>query len=338
MAAGVVFVGAAADPVAAVLDAHARGDLIALRTSGTTSRPRSVLRTTASWVDSFPAVSRLTGIDAAARVWVPGPLAATMNLFAAVHARVLGARLVGSAAEATHAHLTPALLTRLLDAGTDLDGRHVVVAGDRLGRDLARRAAAAGVRTSSYYGAAELSFVAWGADESDLRAFPGVEVAVRDGEIWVRSPFLSAGYAEDDGPLRVDAAGWATVGDRGRLDGGVLTVTGRDAGTVVTGGATVLVADVEQALRRASGGDVVVLGVPSARWGALVAAVVPDRATFLRARAAASTELSRAQRPVLWFAAPDPPLTAAGKVDRAALGDLAAAGRLPRLARSEGPR
>src|SRR4051812_1006450 len=49
-------VGAAADPVAAVLEAHDRDELIALRTSGTTNVPRAVVRTTGSWVDSFPHV------------------------------------------------------------------------------------------------------------------------------------------------------------------------------------------------------------------------------------------------------------------------------------------
>ena len=47
------------------------------------------------------------------------------------------------------------------------------------------------------------------------------------------------------GPFTVDADGFATVGDRGSLAGGVLTVAGRGAEVVLTGGATVLVADVE---------------------------------------------------------------------------------------------
>ncbi|HEX2074030.1 MAG TPA: AMP-binding protein [Geodermatophilus sp.] len=324
-------VAAADDPVAAVLSAHDRGELLALRTSGTTSRPRAVLRTTASWVDSFPAVSALAGIDSSSRVWVPGPLSATMNLFAAVHARWAGAAVTPTPEDATHAHLTPALLARCLDAGTDLRGRHVVVAGDRLGEGPARRAAAAGVRTSHYYGAAELSFVAWGAHESDLRPFPDVEVAIRDGEIWARSPYLSRGYAGEPGPLRVDADGFATVGDRGRLVDGVLTVTGRDAGTVVTAGATVRVADVERALRDAAGSEVYVVGIDHPRLGAVLAALLPDRTAFPRVHAAARTELSRAQRPVRWFHLPDLPLTAAGKVDRAALADLAATGAVPPL-------
>lgn len=331
MPGGVRDVGTAEDPVAAVLDAHADAGLIALRTSGSTSRPRSVIRTAASWVESFPEVSRLAGIDASSRVWVPGPLTATMNLFAAVQARWAGAVVTAAREDATHAYLTPAVLARCLDEGMSLRGRHIVVAGDRLAAGLARRVAAAGGRTSHYYGAAELSFVAWGTHENDLRPFPGVEVSVRDGQIWVRSRYLSRGYAGEPGPLRFAADGFATVGDRGRLADGFLTVAGRAAGTVVTSGATVLVADVELALRETSGSEVVVVGVDHPRLGALVAAVLRDRTAYARVRAAARAELSRAQRPVRWFHLADLPLTAAGKVDRAALAALIGADRLPPL-------
>ena len=70
-----------------------------------------------------------------------------------------------------------------------------------------------------YYGAAELSFVAWGAHADDLRPFPGVEVSVREGEVWVRSPYLCTGYDGPPGPLRRDGDGFATVGDRGSMRG-----------------------------------------------------------------------------------------------------------------------
>ena len=329
-------VAAADDPVAAVLDAHERGELIALRTSGTTSEPRSVVRTTRSWVDSFPYVSRLTGIDRHARVWLPGPLSATMNLFAAVHARYVGATVVDGPDGATHAHLTPALLHAALQQGTDLAGVHVVVAGDRLPRDLADRAGAAGAQVSHYYGAAELSFVAWGTHEEDLRPFPGVEVEVRSDVVWVRSPHLSQGYDGADGPFTVAADGFATVWDRGSLDGGVLTVAGRGADVVLTGGATVLVADVELWLRRAGVPDVVVVGVPHRRLGSVVAAVVADVTVADHARAAARAALSSVQRPRLWFHLARFPVTASGKVDRAAVAALAGAGRLPAVPRGAG--
>ncbi|SNR87229.1 AMP-binding protein [Blastococcus mobilis] len=328
-------IASAPDPVAAVLNAHEHGELISLPTSGTTSRPRSVVRTTASWVDSFAHVSRLTEIDGCSRVWVPGPLAATMNLFAAVHARMVGAILVDTPEEATHAHLTPATLLTALGGGADLRGVHVVVAGDRLSRDTAARARASGARTSHYYGAAELSFVAWGTHEEDLQPFPGVEIEIRTDTIWVRSPYLSLGYDRSleydhgaDGPFAVDDAGFATVGDRGSLEQGLLTVAGRGTAMVLTGGVTVLVADVEQALRRATGSDVVIVGVPHRRLGQVVGAVVTEPAAAARIRSVARAELASAQQPRLWFAVPSFPVTPSGKVDRIALSAMAANGQL----------
>src|SRR4051812_22321017 len=196
-----------------------------------------------------------------------------MNLFAAVHAVHRGARLVGSVEAATHAHLTPGALQACLDRGLPLAGVTVVVAGDRLSPTLHERATRTGALVHHYYGAAELSFVAWGAHADDLHPFPAVEVSVRDGEIWVRSPYLCQAVTGPPGALRRDADGSATVGDRGVLDGDRLTVLGRpDA--VTTGAATVRVADVEAALRPAATGEVVVIGVPHPTLGAVLAVVL----------------------------------------------------------------
>jgi acyl-CoA synthetase (AMP-forming)/AMP-acid ligase II len=250
---------------------------------------------------------------------------------------MVGATLVDAPDDATHAHLTPAALLTALSGGADLHGVHVVVAGDRLSRDTAARAVAGGARTSHYYGAAELSFVAWGSSEEDLRPFPGVEVQVRADAIWVRSPYVSLGYeGQADGPFALDDDGFATVGDRGSLEQGLLTVTGRGTELVLTGGATVLVADVEQALRRGTGSDVVVVGVPHPRLGQLVGAIVTDATAADRLRAVASAELASAQQPRLWFAVPSFPVTAGGKVDRSALSALAAGGQLTTLTPTRG--
>jgi len=48
--------------VAAWLEAELAGEPVALRTSGTSGAPRAVVRTTESWVSSFPTVARLTGL------------------------------------------------------------------------------------------------------------------------------------------------------------------------------------------------------------------------------------------------------------------------------------
>ena len=283
-----------------------------------------MIRTTTSWLAAFPHVTTLLEMSADSRVWVPGPPSSTMNLFAAVHAHAVGAQVVESVEGATHAHLTPSALRDALPHRL-LAGVHVVVAGDRLTRALHDEAARAGVRVSHYYGAAELSFVAWGSHEEDLTPFPEVEVEVRSSELWVRSPYLCEGYDGAPGPLRFDDDGFATVGDRGALVDGRVVVTGRGSEAVTSGGATVQVADVEHVLRRAVAGDVHVVGVPHPDLGQVVAAVLTESLSLPAARAASRSSLTAAQRPRLWCELRTPPLTASGKVDRAALAELVTA-------------
>lgn len=318
-------VGSATDPVAAFLDAHEHRELVSLHTSGTGGRQRSVVRTTDSWVDSFDHVTHLLGLDSRSRVWVPGPLEATMNLFSAVHAAHVGASVQRTPDGATHATLTPAALTRSLAHGTEVTGMHVLVAGDRLGQTARDAALDRGVaRVSHYYGAAELSFVAWGSHAGDLRPFPGVAVQSRDGLLWVRSPYLCRGYDGPDGPLSRGTDGFVTVGDRGVIEDGLVRVHGRGTDTVTTAGATVLVADVEQALEHATGHRVVVLGVPHPDLGQVLCAALVDPTALEAVRDAARDVLEPAHRPRRWVAVEELPLTPAGKVDRDRLAALVA--------------
>lgn len=311
---------AAADPVAAVLSTHQHGGLLALRTSGTSGRPRSVVRSTTSWFDSFEHVTRLLSMDCDSRIWVPGPLSATMNLFAAVHAAHLGAEVSASPEAATHAVLTPSGLSRAVAHGVDLSGVHVLVAGDRLGRQLQEAAVAGGAaRVSHYYGAAELSFVAWGSHAGDLVPFPGVEVDCRDGVVWVRSPYVCLRYDGPHGPLSRREDGFVTVGDRGRLVGGVLQVGGRGDETVVTAGATVLTPEVEAALEHATGHTLAVLGLAHPDLGEVLCGVVTDVRFVWKLRDAARELLEPAQRPRRWFEVAELPVTPAGKLDRQSL-------------------
>ncbi len=288
----------APDPVAAVLAAREQGHDLTLATSGTTGAPRTIVRTTESWWASFAPYTELSGVTAGSRVWVPGPLSGTMNLFAAVHAHVVGASLVAQD-RASHACLTPALLDRHLDALPP--ATRVTVAGDALSPALADRAEAAGLAVAHYYGAAELSFVACGRDAASLGAFPGVEIEVRDDVVWVRSPYTAR-------------PGWQTVGDTGTWDGQRLAVTGRPD-TVTTAGATVVLADVEAALDS----RVTCFGTVRESVGEVLAAAVTDADSLPALKALARDRLPASHRPRVWLVVDEIPLTTAGKVDRAAL-------------------
>ncbi|HKG49828.1 MAG TPA: fatty acid--CoA ligase family protein [Actinomycetales bacterium] len=307
-----------------------RGDLVVF-TSGSAGRPRGVVRTVSSWTASLAPLAGLTGIGRDDVVWLPGPLTSSLSLYGAFSAAAAGARVAPGdpTADVTAAHLVPTLLADACDLATDggLPRLHtVVVAGAALPAALRSRARALGWRVLEYYGAAELSFVGWRDDDGPFRDFPGARVRLRDGLLWVDSPYLARGYLDpaDPGPLRRDGA-WATVGDAGRrVDGGWL-VTGRAAGAVTTGGSTVLVEEVEAFVGALPGvREVAVAGWPHERLGEVVAAVVVPAeggspASTLRS---ACRELPAPARPRRWLTVPELPRTPAGKVDRAALARL----------------
>lgn len=317
-----------------------------LSTSGTAAAPRTVRRTLASWEGSFDHVSRLTGTVATDRVLVPAPPSGSMFAFAHAHAAHLGAGVVALArwslreAEAaltscTVAHLTPAMLIGLLDR--DLGRlRTVVCAGAALPHRVRLQAQSAGVHVVDYYGAAELSFVAMRGG-GRLDPFPEVEVDLRDGVIWVRSPWLAEGYAPgQSGPMLRDAEGWATVGDRGRLDDELgLVVLGRGEDTVTTGGATVLCADVEAAvLTSPAVTAAVAIGTPHFELGEVLEVVVTGALIHdvdeLRSHTAEL--VPRTHVPRRWHVWSELPLTPAGKVDRAEVRRRLAAERTPEAA------
>lgn len=301
-------------------EAYAAGGTIRLPTSGTAGRPRWVVRTAASWVDSFPVVAGLSGLTAASRAWVPGPIEASMNAYAVCLADHLGAELVDDHREATHGFCTPGQLHRLLDR--DSVPLTLIVAGDRLAPELADRAVAAGHTVHHYYGAAQLSFVGWGRDADSLRLFPEVRAAAIDGELWVSSPWLCVREEGAEPVLRAverDGECWMSVGDRGTVSpDGHLTVAGR-SDAVTTGGATVVLADVEAALRPYADGEVVVVGRPHRELGAVLVAFCTDPGDLEALPAIARRTLPASHRPRRWSRLDALPLTTAGKLDRARL-------------------
>ena len=85
------------------------------------------------------------------------------------------------------------------------------------------------------------------------RLVPGIEVEVRDGEIWVRGEQVSGEYLGIGGAL--DADGWFPTRDRGWVDDdGYLFIEGRADDTIIRGGENIAPAEVEDVLLAAPGG------------------------------------------------------------------------------------
>ena len=319
--------------------------------SGSTGAPRVILRSAESWSTSFAAVTRLMDLTPDDVVLLPSPLVSSLSMFSIAHIMDAGATVLLPAAgavsarecgETTLLHGTPGALERvldLLDAGAPTALRLALIGGAHLDAGLRDRAEAAGIRVVSYYGAAELSFVAVDRDGRGLRAFDGVDLRVLDGELWSRSPYAATRYlAGGSGSFLTDAAGWSSVGDLADVSAdGIVTLRGRRDGAILSAAATVVPEDVEVVLRTLDGvKNSVVFGAPHPRLGALVCAVIepddPRRPPTAGAlRAACRARLGVAQVPRRWYLASELPVTSTGKPARAAIAQDAIAGRMPKL-------
>jgi long-chain acyl-CoA synthetase len=125
------------------------------------------------------------------------------------------------------------------------------------------------------------------------RPFPWVELRVVDpvtgeeraagavGELWTRSVQNMKGYwnRPDETVRTVTPDGWLRTGDAGyRDEDGYVFLTDRVKDMIITGGENVYPAEVENVLAdHPAVADVAVIGVPDARWGETVKAVVVPR-------------------------------------------------------------
>lgn len=339
-------------------------------TSGTTGRPKAFTRDQGSWAATLEAGWAEFGVTADDRILVPGPLVHGLGLYGAVEGLTAGATVhvlrrfdAAAAADRLLEHrltavvAVPTMLVALVREAAArgrrfADVRRVVSAGAKLSPALRAELADVfpGADTYEYYGASELSFVTLASSregcppESVGRPFRGVDLEVRRddgtpaaageaGLVFVRSAMLSAGYlGETDGTGFRMVDGWATVGDRGRLDGrGFLHLIGREGDMLISGGLNVFPAEVEAALKAAPEiEEAYVFGRADAYWGQEVCAVVrwAGAATLTAAevRAWCRGRLDAHKCPRHVYVVSELPLTGSGKVSGATLRAWVAAG------------
>jgi acyl-CoA synthetase (AMP-forming)/AMP-acid ligase II len=168
------------------------------------------------------------------------------------------------------------------------------------------------------------------------RLAAGVEVRIRhldddrpagEGEILVRTDEASTEFL-GGAAVPVDEEGWFATGDVGRLDDGILYITGRVQEKIIVGGFNVYPAEVEDAARRSPlVEDAVVLGVADDRLGerpvaAIVWAGEPDEPALLEEL---RSVLAAYKVPRETFPIGAVPLTPRDKVDRIRTAELAKA-------------
>jgi feruloyl-CoA synthase len=129
--------------------------------------------------------------------------------------------------------------------------------------------------TASMEAGAETGSVGWRPTlscEVRLAAEDGVEIEGGGiGEIWLRSESMMRGYhgGLEDTREALDEEGWLRTGDLARRDeDGYLWIGDRKKDVVISGGANVYPAEVEQVLSAHPGiAEVAVVGALHAEWG-----------------------------------------------------------------------
>jgi fatty-acyl-CoA synthase len=156
------------------------------------------------------------------------------------------------------------------------------------------------------------------------RPFLGVDIQVRDHVLFTRSPYQFSGYL--GGTRHRPGEDWLTLNDLARVDqDGFLYLQGRTDHVIISGGENIDPAQVEGVLRQHPAvTDVVVMGLPDARWGQVVAAYIVLRpGQAIDVEAYLEGRLATFQRPRRVAFVASIPRNAMGKVDRAALRRLA---------------
>ena len=322
------------------------GVALVIATSGSEGEPRDVMLTVANldaaaaaanrhlalasgdlWLDCLP----LYHIGGLSILWRCTRAGAGVLLHDGFAAAAVAAALTRH--PVTHLSLVPAMLARLLDTGARPPAslRHVLVGGAALAPSLHDRATAVGWPLNPSYGMSETAAQVatytsvdgpWheglvgrplGASEFALSA---------DGRIRIRGPQIMAGYLDGSG---VDADGWLTTGDLGKIDAkGRLTVTGRADDMLISGGRNVHPLEVESCLAGCPGvRDIAVTGLPDKVWGDLIVALVVGDATAQGIADWCRPRLPGAAQPRRIVHLASLPRNASGKLERSLLRQLA---------------
>ncbi len=228
--------------------------------------------------------------------------------------------------------LVPTQLTRLLtnpSAETLTVLRRfnaILLGGGPINPVLLEAARGAGLKVVTTYGMSETC----GGCVYDGVPLDGVQLAIREGRVWLGGPVVAAGYLgnaeltaasfiaeEDDG----ETVRWYESGDLGELDSaGRLRVLGRVDDVIITGGLKVSSAAVTDGLHRVQGvREAFVVPVPSQEWGQQVAAMVVASCSEAELLAAAGDVLEPHLVPQTVVFVSELPLLGNGKPDRSAI-------------------
>jgi O-succinylbenzoic acid--CoA ligase len=268
---------------------------VVIHTSGTSSAPKPIELTYGNLLWSAFGSAVALGLDANERWLCALPLSHVGGLSilvrsaiyattAVVHERFEADYVLHALQEGdiTLVSLVATTLARLLEAGLEQPPalRCALTGGGPVPAALVERATAAGVPVSMTYGLTEscsqvtttpVASIAQGDHGAGPPLFCTRVRCAADGEVLVSGPTVAPGATAQDG--------WLHTGDLGSFDEhGNLSITGRKADTIISGGENVAPSEVEAVLEAHSEVlEAAVVARPDEQWGEAVTAIVVAR-------------------------------------------------------------
>lgn len=294
----------------------------ALRASGDATHER--IGGTGSWLLALPA-HHIAGMQVLLRSLLSGTDPVVVDVANGFDPAALPAAVAAMDGPRRYSSMVPTQLIKTLEhpeatrAAARLDA--ILLGGAATPAPVLRRAREAGITVVRTYGMSETC----GGCVYDGVPLTGVDVRVdAESRVWLGGATLASGYRGLPDHPGFATPGWFRTDDAGILDDGVLRILGRLDEALSTGGLTVVPQVVEAVLiEHPSVREVAVIGLPDARLGQRVAAVVvaapgcSPALDELRDHVAATLDRTAAPRELHVVDAL--PLRGPGKVDRRAL-------------------
>ena len=300
-------------------------------TSGSSGVPKVMLRTYESWAGFFPEQNRIFRVGEDTRLFFQGSLSFTGNLNTVLSLLYAGGTLLTSRRfrartwlqvmnrfQADVLYMVPVKLKLLLqEKNWQLPGISMIFAGSQLlGTASARALREVFPRAEIllYYGASELNYITYLSYEEILenpqsvgRPFPGVGISVKDGFVYVDTPYHVYGVPR---PFSVQDEGFLA-------EDGQLIFLGRRQGIINRGGLKINCLKIELQIRELPEvGEVVVLPFADEMRGSEMAAcIVCTPGTEKQVQQSIRQTLLPAEQPRIFLFLPEIPLNDRGKPD-----------------------
>ncbi len=324
-------------------------------TSGTTGRPKAIVTTHAArWLGNVLQRAHLDPMPGpGSRVLLMTPFIHGAGLIAhAFHDRGAGIVLLDGVDVAVvrrviedrsvdHIFAPPTVLAKLVGAfeGRRFDPIRTIFCGTAplLPALYAKARAIFGPVVRVTYGKSEIvnpitvlsaratdAYYAEPAGEGVCVGWPGtgVEIEIRDGEVFLRGRHMSCGHIDAEGFHPLPDDGFHATGDLGRIDArGRLHLIGRLADVIKSGGYKIHPDEIERVLA-GTAGAVAVVAMPSEYWGEVIVAVAETKDSSWPDRArSALGELARYKHPRALLMMPELPRNPQGKIMRRLIRD-----------------